>query len=451
MNSIDLIRMGFKNLWRRKLRTFLTVLGVIIGTASIVIMVSMGIGMNESFKQELSRMGSLNIINVYPGYNDMYMEAPRGGSRRGNSTALDDEAILRISQINGVEAVSPLLETYLKFISGKYTAHIQIMGIRPDSMEALEFVAKEGRLLEDGDAFNLVFGSQIPMMFYDQRARNRFYYGPPQEANVDVLKDRLEMTFDMSYGDRNAPQQGNNKPPKVYKVKGVGILQEGDYEKDYYAFMAIDQLKKIIDENNKEQSRSGGGQKTQQQQGYNRAKVKVKNINDVQKVQDQIKEMGYNAHSLTDILKQMQSTSATLQAVLGGIGAVSLLVAALGITNTMIMSIYERTKEIGIMKVIGASFSDIRRLFLFEAGMIGFLGGLLGIGISKLISYLLNSAGFKLINFFGPGGPGSKISIIPLWLALSCIAFATFVGLISGFYPARRAMKLSALEAIRTE
>ncbi len=153
---------------------------------------------------------------------------------------------------------------------------------------------------------------------------------------------------------------------------------------------------------------------------------------------------------MTDFLDSMQKTMATIQAVLGGIGAVSLLVAALGITNTMIMSIYERTKEIGVMKVIGAALSDIGKIFLFEAGIIGTIGGLFGIAISYLASFVLN----KLAMQFGGMGPdaiGSKISIIPLWLAVSSIMFTTIVGLVSGFYPARRAMKLSPLEAIRME
>jgi ABC-type antimicrobial peptide transport system permease subunit len=174
-------------------------------------------------------------------------------------------------------------------------------------------------------------------------------------------------------------------------------------------------------------------------------------MKNVEKVQAQIKEMGFEAYSLNDYLNSMQKTSATLQMVLGGIGAISFLVAALGITNTMVMSIYERTREIGIMKVIGASLSDIRRIFLFESGMIGFIGGVTGLGLSKLASFVLNSLSLNLVNYMGPMGEKSRISIIPLWLALCVIVFSTIVGLISGFYPARRAMKLSALEAIKTE
>lgn len=144
-----------------------------------------------------------------------------------------------------------------------------------------------------------------------------------------------------------------------------------------------------------------------------------------------------------------------IQAVLGGIGAISLLVAALGITNTMIMSIYERTREIGVMKVLGCLLTDIRQLFLWEAGIIGFTGGITGLLLSIGASLLLNRFGGSLGGFLGGGsGPDGQplpISVIPLWLSCSSVGFATLVGLVSGFAPANRAMKLSALEAIRSE
>lgn len=134
-----------------------------------------------------------------------------------------------------------------------------------------------------------------------------------------------------------------------------------------------------------------------------------------------------------------------LQLVLAGIGSVSLIVAAIGITNTMIMSIYERTKEIGVMKVIGCYLKDIRTMFLFEAGFIGFFGGVVGIIISYGASFALNKVALLMSN-----NENMVLSVIPFWLALAAIVFSTMVGVVSGYFPARRAMKLSALDAIKT-
>lgn len=449
MSSIDLIRMGLMNLFKRKVRTFLTVLGVIIGTSSIVVMVSLGYGMNKSFEDDISKMGNLTIITVTQSYG----MGPNGGSMGGGkSTPIDDMAIARFAKIPGVEVVSPVMNASVKMVSGKYVAYAQLTGINPEAMEALEYRVKEGRLLMAGDGMNIVVGSQVAMNFWDIKSRNRYYYGPPDKPKVDIMKDKIQITMDMSYGEPTNPSEPQKqKKPKLYKIKVVGMLEEGKYEWDYNSFINIEELKKLVKENQKNNNNQSRFDPYANQQGYQSAMVKVKKMKDVEKIQKTIKEMGFEAYSLTDYLRQMQKASATMQAVLGGIGAISLLVAALGITNTMIMSIYERTREIGIMKVIGASLRDIKRLFLFESGIIGFMGGILGLGFSFLASYILNTFAGKLISYLAPVSGSSKISIIPVWLAVSVIGFSTLVGLISGYYPARRAMKLSPIEAIRTE
>jgi ABC-type antimicrobial peptide transport system permease subunit len=456
MNKIDLVRLALKNFWRRKTRSILTILGVVIGTASIVVMLSLGIGMNESFNEQLKSMGSLNVIDV----NTYYFPQNATGMVQVKETKLDDKAIAQIAAIDGVEAVTPFLQTSLKLVSGKYTTYANIMGIDPASLEAFDFKVASGRLLTSEDTSALLFGSQTPYNFYNPKAsggggRMFFMYGggggkdaEKPKPPVDVLNDKMVMTFDMSYGERKSVGMvvgnENSKPAKLYKTKGIGILEDSQDEKAYSIYMNITYLKKLIKENEKNQSTGGGGRVKSQTDSYQQAKVKVKNINDVQAIQKKINELGYGASSLADMRESMQKTSATMQAVLGGIGAISLLVAALGITNTMIMSIYERTREIGVMKVLGCLLGDIRNLFLFEAGVIGLAGGLAGLVFSYGASAILNKfAG----GFYG----GGTISVIPVWLALLSLGFATLVGLISGFMPARRAMKLSALEAIKTE
>jgi len=459
MNSLDLIRMGFRNLHRRKMRTFLTVLGVIIGTASIVAMLSIGIGMNESFEEEIRRMGSLNIIDV-----NRWNYIPDGsGGGVTQETTLDDKAIAKISKIEGVEAVTPIVELNSKLVSGKYVAHAWIKGIDARTMEAFDFKIDQGRLLSEEDGLAVVFGTYIPQYFYNPKARWG-YYGYGQSALVDPMTDKFYLTFDMNYGEKRSSVSGtgsgnsSQKQAKLYKLQVVGVLAQTNNEEDYSVYMDINQLKKLVREAQKfnRSSQEYSIYVPDLEQGYERVKVKVKNINDVDRVQEEIKNMGFGTYSLSDIRKSYQKQSGTIQAVLGGIGAISLLVAALGISNTMVMSIYERTREIGIMKVLGCLIRDIKRLFLFEAGMIGFLGGVIGVGISYGASLLLNYFGGNFLNRWGYyigvyGGDNSKISVIPVWLALASIGFATVIGLVCGLYPARRAMKLSALEAIRND
>ena len=156
--------------------------------------------------------------------------------------------------------------------------------------------------------------------------------------------------------------------------------------------------------------------------------------------------MGFNANSNAEWMEQTQSQMGMIQMVLGGIGAVSLFVAAIGIANTMMMSIYERTKEIGIIKVLGCDLGNIRSMFLLEAGFIGFFGGMAGLILSEIISAVINSVVGK-----ASGGYYEQLSYIPLWLILVSLVFAVLVGMVAGFFPALRAMKLSPLAAIRNE
>jgi len=295
-------------------------------------------------------------------------------------------------------------------------------------------------LLESSDELTVVFGSGMQQNFYDPKARVW------REIKVDLMKDRMSLTLNPNYGWEDP---GNKVNYKEYKIKVAGVLAEGNWEYSYGVFMPLTEVQKLIKEKEKAENlkpQPGGVSSSE----YQQINVKVNDMKNVQKVQDSIKAMGHEAYSLNDQLESMKETAGVIQLVLGGIGAISLLVAAIGITNTMVMSIYERTKEIGIMKVIGASIGDIKRLFLFESALIGLLGGILGIGFSYLLSFVLNRFGGMFGNFFG-AGMDSKISIIPLWLVVAALFFSALIGIISGYYPARRAMRLSALEAIRTE
>jgi putative ABC transport system permease protein len=157
-------------------------------------------------------------------------------------------------------------------------------------------------------------------------------------------------------------------------------------------------------------------------------------------------------------MEGVENQAFIVQAVLGGIGAITLLVATIGIANTMVMAIYERTREIGVMKVIGATGADVMMMFLMEAGLIGICGGVLGlacsVGASKAINYfgaeyMAQNMGYG--GFMGIGVPGYDISVIPPYLMLFALVFSFCIGIIAGIYPARRASKLSPILAIRNE
>mgnify|MGYP000998527131 CR=1 FL=1 len=434
MSNIDVLSMALRNLWKRKLRTFLTVLGVLIGTASIVVMVSIGIGMNESYKAQAESWGSLQVINV----NKPYM-----GNSNNKDTVINQASLDKFSKLQYVEAVTPVLNSYLQIISGKYINDAQILGMYPETIEAMGYKVSDGRLLQAEDKMVVLVGGEIKNSFYNPRLSWRMrWQSPPPE--IDLMNDKVQLTYDYSYGTSYA-----DKKIKPYKVEVAGILG-GSGSGAYSIIMPLNSLEKILTDQEKYNKSQGNstnyyysGGSANKKGEYDQAMVKVNDMNKVQEVQDKIKEMGFEAYSTSDYLESMKETSKMLRLMLGAIGSVSLFVAAIGITNTMVMAIYERTREIGIMKVIGASLKDIKKLFLTEAAFIGFFGGVTGI--------LLSFATSKLVNFIASGQGSEMLSSIPPWLCVLALVFATFVGIAAGYFPAKRAMKLSALSAIKTE
>ena len=208
--------------------------------------------------------------------------------------------------------------------------------------------------------------------------------------------------------------------------------------------MSIPAANKLIRENRKLMDQQGvkEGQYTQ---GY----VNAVDVDSVAEVLQAVKDMGFQAYSPTEWITQMQEEQARQQSQLIAIGLISLLVSAIGIANTMLASILERSREIGVMKVLGLGISKINLMFLVEAAMIGLLGGLIGLGISYVFGAIANFGGGE-ISFLGMYFQNGVQLSIPWWLALGAVAIAVGVGIVSGIYPARKATKMSPLEAIRS-
>ena len=240
------------------------------------------------------------------------------------------------------------------------------------------------------------------------------------------------------------------------QLEAAGRMKE-DYGKGEETSMGLvmdlEMLKTILDQ----QARLSG-KKPEWKKGYSGALVKVKDMNQVAAVEAGIKRMGFRTSSMETIRKPMEQEARQKQMMLGGLGAISLFVAALGITNTMIMSISERTREIGVMKSLGCFVRDIRKIFLLEAGFIGFLGGVTGTVFSYAISFIMNmtSGGMASSSMVMGGtmdadmaGAPSRLSVIPWWLSLFAVLFSIAVGVGAGYYPASKAVRISALEAIK--
>lgn len=458
MRFSDLLRMSSSSLWKRKVRTILTVLGVVIGVASIVVMVSLGLGLNKATMDQIESYGGLTTITVSEGSGSNSSFGSSSGSSSEEAKRLNDALVESLSQIEHVELVAPVLSSRLIAKDGQYeNSWMTVYGMTPEGLEKQGITIGEGHLPTNSEELEFFYGNQVVMDFTNSKTGEGFW-GSDEEPPIDLMKDTIFYIFDPdAYYQWQTPSQGQSvKPPKKFLIPTAGIMAGGrdEYKAGCYnVYCNMDALKAKLKQIFKNKAIPGQptnkNKKPYKELFYNQLYVYVDKIDNVTEIQKMINDMGYEAYSNADWIQQQQQQMGLIQAVLGGIGAVSLLVAAIGIANTMMMSIYERTKEIGIMKVLGCNLGDIRMLFLLEAAFIGLIGGAVGLALSYGISVLLNNV-LKLGEVMA-GMEGAAISYIPPWLALASLGFAIVVGMLAGFFPSLRAMKLSPLAAIRNE
>lgn len=449
MRFLDLLTMSVNNLRRRKLRTFLTVLGVVIGTASIVVMVSLGIGLNNFTMETIKSSGSLTAIEIY-NYQGMH------GEDGAEENFMTDETIKSFAQIPHVTSVYPLLNINVLMRQGIYEGHVTMMGVPLDYMKDIPLGA--GKLPSpNADMLDMVVGNMVARDFTNAKT-GKGYWDTGEIPDVDFMGRPAFIIFDMdAYYQSQSGGGGEGEtvnPPKKYMLNTAAVVEGGPEDYNEYCYSVYVDLNKLQQQLKQVFKKKPIPGQPVNKKGkpynyfiYEQAVVNVDDMENVKEVQQQLISMGFEANSRMDWLESSQKQSNMVQAVLGGIGAVSLFVAAIGIANTMMMSIYERTKEIGVLKVLGCAMGNIRSMFLIEAGFIGFMGGLIGLILSYGVSGIVN-------RFLAPGlteGMTSQISMIPPWLALAAVVFAIFIGMFAGFFPAQRAMKLSPLAAIRND
>ncbi len=442
MKISDLLKMGIRSLFRRKIRTVLTVLGVVIGCLFIIITISIGHGMDRSFETQVKEYGSLTAITV----NTYGMIFDEDGNYAGsNEQKLDKDLLEKIKAIDHVRAVSPVVRGEGELWSGKYSSGIGIMAMDMASFDDFEFPnLVYGEYPTEEDNSTLIFGHYMPWEFYDQNYRS--------SRQIDLQKERVTFKF---YGWQYT--RNERKREFVLPLKNIAKMEETKTEFDYSVYIDLGYFEKIYLQYCNTLNLEDRKKAVKVLDEYQQIKLNVDNIDNVEEVQDKIKELGFQSESLLLSLKPTIEASKTLQLIFFFLGAVSMFVSAISIANTMVMSIYERTKEIGIMKVLGCVIKDIRLLFLFEAGMIGLLGGTVGVGLGYLASYLINKYGQPLFGALMTGGQPmgdvsqATYSIIPIYLPILGLAISVVVGLLSGYFPARRATKISAIEAMRTE
>lgn len=444
MKIYDLFKLCVSNLWKRKLRSVLTVLGVMIGTTSIVVMISIGVGLENIQEEQISSYMDITTIQVYRTWGDE------------NAAKLDEESLGIIKKIDHVKAATPYFNYYFdvgdysnyRMTSGRYTYSGSVYVVDLSMMADLGYELADGRWPTAKDENVIMFNENGPYNFIDSTKETWSSGAYDSQGNkkplpVDPLRKRISMQVQYNQFDETGNLKTYSGDIRQHKLTSPGIIK-GDSSKDYGQAIAYIDYKFFA--NLKEEYYKVNGLKmTNNDKMFDQVYVKVDDIENVADVEAQIKELGFDTWSAEQMRGQMSDMMQTVQLVLGALGAVSMLVAAIGIANTMVMSIYERTREIGVMKVIGCRLGDIRAMFLTEAACIGMIGGICGLILSHSLSIVVNIVMSSMM------GSTGDISQIPLWLDLLGFGFSILVGIISGISPANRAVKISALSAIRQE
>lgn len=401
------------NLTKRKLRSVLTIGGMMVGIALIVFLVSLGFGLQQLIKNQITNVEALTVLDV----------------SKGESTLLklNDETIDQFSNFDNVQDVSPSISLSGQVGRGESVTDVAIYGINP------QFMSMEGIKINYGNEFT---SNEAEEIIITATAINLIGLGDPQEAIGEELQIKLLVPEKI---EGTAEEQLVSKEVTA-KIAGV-IVDDGELSITY---IPLQYLVSMGFEPNYNEAKVKVENKD-----YSMARVKVDDESKLQEVRDKIEGMGYQVDSIADTVGQIDKIFLVFEIIMAIFGVIAMFVAAMGSLNTLTVSLLERTREIGVMKALGATSRDIYRLFITESVLIGLTGGIIGIivgylmgeGINYGINYLAQRAGGEVVDIF----------YMPLAFVLVVVGVAFFVSLATGYYPARRASKINPLDALRYE
>jgi ABC-type antimicrobial peptide transport system permease subunit len=417
MTFRDMLGTALENLGRRKVRTVLTSTGVIVGILTIVTMVSLGVGVQTEVRSQFAALGLENLF-VRPGQPGEQNFFTRYAAPERDHP-ITPKVIGEWKQVPGVVEVTPVIDltgvaTSLELPGGS-RSQVFVVGPRVFSPNPFQrpATAVAGAITLTAQRGEMVLG------------RGALPKGARAE---DLVGKELSIVLRSPRGESQS-----------FAMKVAGVNDSDEAEVQVPALDMADMKAWWFNTPNYLDT-----------QGYDTAIVRAKDVNTATQLLKSFRDQGFRVQSLELILDTANRVFALINVMLSSIGGLALFVASLGIVNTMIMAIYERTREIGTLKAIGASRGDIRNMFMIEAGLIGAIGGVAGIIGGWLLGILLN----QVIAWYIQREKlpiEATFFVTPWWLALAALAFAALVGIVAGLYPAARAARLDPLVALRYE
>lgn len=467
MKIPDLSELALRNLRESLLRNSLTTIGISVGVASLVAMLSLGTGLQQLFSRRLQKSGLFDTVFVTSRreMRGMGREEERNGPSPGESRVLDEAARSEIEHLPNVTEANPDIRfvTELRFEDKPHLTMISALPPSARSNEAFEKI--EGGFFSSDMAPEVI----LQKSFAEELLGKTPPLGAPEPGVGELAKPLLGKEITMRYAQRAAA------PPGPVASSGAA-KSDSDIDGASYSVISREQKLKIVGVSDLDPESMRGPTRAKvflplklaeslhvmqptdlreiaraasDQPVYSSISVKVKDPSRIQAVEDSIKKMGFTTFSILDASRSLQQVFKVLYAFLGIFGSLALAVASIGIVNTLVMAILERRREIGIMKAIGASDSDVKKLFFAEAGAMGILGGIVGVVLGWAIGQVIN-VGTNLY-LKRQSIPPEHFWAVPLWLVIFSIVFAFIVSLISGLYPASRAARLDPVQALRYE
>jgi putative ABC transport system permease protein len=480
MKAGDLVELATRNLRESVLRNSLTTLGIGVGVASLVAMLSLGIGLQQLANRRLERSGLFDTIMVTSrrGFRGFGGRASGDGPPPAESRALDEPARLDIARIPNVLEANPDIR-FVTELHYQGKAHLtMVAGLPASARDTDPFENMQGKFFSSDTADEAILQIQFTddlLGIHPKPGEASSQLNPNTQVlvgqeitlsyaeripspNASELKSTAAkypgstQTLPQPSGDAGEPTALSfSVVPRERKLRIVGITdQDPDGIRGaagarvFLPLQMVENLHAMLPTGMRESVPEFSSVPT-----YSSLSVRLKSPNTVESVQAAIKRLGFNTFSILDATRNLRRFFAVLDLFLGIFGSLALTVAGLGIVNTLAMAILERRREIGIMKAIGASDGDVKKLFFAEAAVMGFVGGILGVALGWSIGRVINIG--TNIYLRRQDLPAENLWSVPWWLVLGAIVFAVLVSMVSGLYPAARAARLDPVQALRYE
>jgi len=470
MKTYDLTELALRNLRESSLRNSLTTVGISVGVASLVAMLSLGIGLQKLATRHLAKSGLFDTVVVMSrrDLRGFHRDDERNTASAAESRTLDEPARQEIERLPDVLEAYPDIR-FITELRYQDKPHLTMISGIPDSSRSNDaFSGIEGSFFSSENAPEIILQKSFAAELLNKATK------PGEEDEIPVAelaKPLLGQELTMRYAQRiPAPTLSEEgAPPKV------GQTVEGTADAAY-SVLSREQKLKIVGVSDLDPDSMRGAARARvflplklaedlhvmqpsdlrdsmrgfnKQPSYSTISVRVRNPKQVEAVEQAVKKLGFNTFSILDATRSLRQFFAVLDLFLGIFGSLALAVASIGIVNTLVMAILERRREIGIMKAIGASDGDVKKLFFAEAGAMGALGGVVGVVLGWLIGHVINLG--TNIYLRRQSLPPESFWSVPWWLVGAAIVFALIVSLVSGLYPAARAARLDPVQALRYE